>query len=120
MLRSWSAMKKEGTRDMRQRTLTKAIVERQHGKGPAHRWPIIKIDGTEDWGRSYQTVGQFMSTDLFTVQPDDLIGLAASVMDWQHVRHVPVENDEGKLVGLLSHRALLRLLAQGRAGNQGE
>ena len=37
-------------------------------------------------------------------------------MDWRHVRHVPVENDSGKLVGLVSHRALLRLLAQGRVG----
>ena len=76
-------MKDQGTRDMRQRTLTKALLERQQSNEPVHRWPIIKIDGTEEWGRSYQTVGQFMSTDLFTVQPDDLIDMAASVMDWQ-------------------------------------
>ena len=45
-----------------------------------------------------------MSTDLFTVKPDDLIDLAASVMDWRHIRHVPVEDDEGHLVGLVTHR----------------
>lgn len=120
ILRSLSALKNQGTRDMRQRTLAKTILERQQTGEPVHRWPLIEAHETQDWGRSYQTVGQFMSTDLFTVQPDDLIDMAASVMDWQHVRHVPVENDEGKLVGLLSHRALLRHLAQGRAGNQGE
>jgi len=54
-----------------------------------------------------------MSTDLFTAHPDDLIDLAASVMEWRHIRHVPVEDDEGRLVGLISHRDLLRLLAQG-------
>jgi CBS domain-containing protein len=54
-----------------------------------------------------------MSTDLFTVRPDDLIDLAASVMTWRHIRHVPVEDDDGKLVGLVSHRSLLRLLAHG-------
>jgi CBS domain-containing protein len=37
-------------------------------------------------------------------------------MDWRHVRHVPVEDDEGNLVGLVSHRALLRLVATGRMG----
>jgi CBS domain-containing protein len=37
-------------------------------------------------------------------------------MDWRHVRHVPVEDDDGRLVGLVSHRALLRLVAQGRTG----
>jgi CBS domain-containing protein len=54
-----------------------------------------------------------MSTDLFTVRPDDLVDLAASVMEWRHIRHVPVEDDEGRLVGLISHRDLLRLLAAG-------
>src|ERR1043166_3429569 len=55
-----------------------------------------------------------MSTDLFTVQPNDLIDLAASVMDWRHIRHVPVEDGDGRLVGLVTHRALLRMLASGK------
>src|ERR1041385_3142170 len=54
-----------------------------------------------------------MSTDLFTVKPDDLIDLAAIVMDWRHIRHVPVEDHEGRLVGLITHRGLLRLLSNG-------
>src|SRR6185295_15023131 len=58
----------------------------------------------------YRTVGQFMSTDLFTASPDDLIDFAASVMDWRHIRHVPVEDREGRLVGLITHRGLLRMM----------
>lgn len=54
-----------------------------------------------------------MATDLFTVRPDDLVDLAASVMTWRHIRHVPVEDNEGRLVGLVSHRALLKLLTKG-------
>jgi CBS domain-containing protein len=61
-----------------------------------------------------------MSTDLFTVRPDDLVDLAASVMDWRHIRHVPVEDDSGRLVGVVSHRDLLRLLARGRAACDAE
>src|SRR4030095_16364680 len=34
-------------------------------------------------------------------------------MTWRHIRHVPVEDSEGRLVGLVSHRALLKLLAKG-------
>jgi CBS domain-containing protein len=59
-----------------------------------------------------------MTTDLFTVRPDDIVDFAATLMDWRHVRHVPVENDTGELVGLVSHRALLRLVAQGRVGTE--
>ena len=78
-----------------------------------HTWPIIEATENADWSQSYQTVGQFMATDLFTVRPDDLVDLAASVMDWRHIRHVPVEDEEGRLVGLITHRALLRLLIRG-------
>ena len=78
-----------------------------------HSWSIIREAEDANWSESYQTVGQFMSTDLFTVRPDDLVDLAASVMDWRHVRHVPVEDDDGRLVGLVTHRSLLHLLSRG-------
>ena len=39
-------------------------------------------------------------------------------MDWRHIRHVPVEDNEGKLVGLVSHRSLLRLVGQGMKGKE--
>ena len=68
---------------------------------------------TAEWQDGYRTIGQFMSTDLFTVKPDDLIDLAASVMDWRHIRHVPVEDQQGRLVGLVTHRGLLRILNSG-------
>jgi CBS domain-containing protein len=54
-----------------------------------------------------------MKTDLFTVNSDEIIDLVACVMDWQSIRHVPVEDHEHRLVGLVTHRALLRLLAEG-------
>src|ERR1044072_9890278 len=57
-----------------------------------------------------------MSTDPFTVAPDDLIDLAHSSMEWRHIRHVPVENGDGRLVGLVSHRALLHLVSRGLRG----
>jgi CBS domain-containing protein len=89
------------------------MLQRQREDKPVHTWPIIEGTEDTDWSQSYQTVGQFMATDLFTVRPDDLVDLAASVMDWRHIRHVPVEDEEGRLVGLITHRALLRLLSRG-------
>ncbi|HYJ46186.1 MAG TPA: glutamate-cysteine ligase family protein [Pyrinomonadaceae bacterium] len=121
MLRSLSMMTGEGTRDIRERTLTANILSRQRTNEPVHRWPVMEMsNGLKDWRRSYQTVGQFMSTDLFTVRPDDLVDMAASLMDWKHVRHVPVEDDKGRLVGLVSHRNLLHLLARGARKGDGE
>jgi CBS domain-containing protein len=90
------------------------LQEQKEGK-PVHEWEIISTGEDIDWSSSYQTVGQFMSTDLFTVRADDLVDLAASVMEWRHVRHVPVEDDDGRLVGLVTHRALLHLLSRGQS-----
>jgi len=101
-----------GPKNVRHRILTSTMLARQKQGDPIHLWPLIEPNDTEDWSRGYQTVGQFMSTDLFTVRPDDLVDLAASVMDWRHIRHVPVENDEGRLVGVITHRSLLRLLSR--------
>ena len=101
-----------GSKDMRYRTLTSAMLQRQKEGKPVHTWPVNEATDSADWSQSYQTVGQFMATDLFTLRPDDLVDLAASVMDWRHIRHVPVEDEEGRLVGLVTHRALLRLLSR--------
>jgi len=116
-MQSLAALGTEGTREGRLRALAAEMHTRQQGGEPVHAWPVIaKGERPADWTANYRTVGQFMSTDLFTVRPDDLVDLAASVMDWRHIRHVPVEDERGHLVGLVSHRDLLRLLARGRAG----
>lgn len=119
-LSSLAEMNEQGTRDIRLRTLTGFMLARQRFDEPIHKWPIVKMNEMDEWRRSYQTVGQFMSTDLFTVRTGDLVDLAANVMDWKHVRHVPVEDDEGRLVGLVSHRALLRLLVRRIPGGSAE
>jgi CBS domain-containing protein len=114
MLKSLASAKGPGPRDARYRALTSTMLQQQKEGKPVHAWPIIQATEDADWKQSYQTVGQLMATDLFTVRPDDLVDLAASVMDWRHIRHVPVEDEQGRLVGLVTHRALLRLLSRGR------
>jgi CBS domain-containing protein/gamma-glutamyl:cysteine ligase YbdK (ATP-grasp superfamily) len=112
MLRSYATLGK-APKDERQRKLASTMLACQKREEPIHRWPVVKVSSSDDWEQGYRTIGQFMSTDLFTVQPDDLIDFAASVMDWRHIRHVPVEDGEGRLVGLVSHRGLVHLLSQG-------
>ena len=110
MQKSLSAIGSSAAKDATQRRLTSEILANQKQGQPVHRWPLIENSDSDEWEHGYRTVGQFMSTDLFTVSPDDLIDLAASVMDWRHIRHVPVEDKEGRLVGLITHRGLLRMM----------
>lgn len=116
MLGSLMTMAEKGTPDLRVRQLTATMRDMQRTGQPVHTWPLAQLDEErrdDNWRSSYRTVGQIMTTDLFTVQPGDIVDLAASVMEWSHIRHVPVEDEQGKLVGLVSHRSILRMIARG-------
>jgi CBS domain-containing protein len=118
IVKSIAAMDNSISKHTRQRKLTSAMLANQRNSEPVHQWPIVKKAEPDEWQDSYRTIGQFMSTDLFTVKPGDLIDLAASVMDWRHIRHVPVEDEEGRLVGLVTHRGLLRILNVGNRASR--
>ena len=117
-LDSLAAMGEKGTKDQRMTALVRATMARQEAGAPVHTWELADTGEFEGWKESYVQVGQFMTTDLFTVHPEDVVDLAASLMDWRHIRHVPVEDNDGRLIGLVSHRSLLRLVGQGMRGAQ--
>ena len=112
---SLAAMGHEGTPDQRFRQLTRSMRDHQLTGRPVHTWPGVDLppEGSDDWRSSFLTVGQVMQTDVFTVRPHDIITLAASVMDWRQIRYLPVETEDGELVGLVSRRALVRVIARG-------
>jgi len=113
VMSSLTAIGSTTAKDASQRRLAAEIMTNQKHGQPVHCWSIIEKADPDEWEHGYRTVGQFMSTDLFTVSPDDLVDLAASMMDWRHVRHVPVEDADGRLVGLITHRGLLRMISNG-------
>jgi CBS domain-containing protein/gamma-glutamyl:cysteine ligase YbdK (ATP-grasp superfamily) len=114
VLDSLAQMGERGKIAERFRALTQAMARHQAEHAPVHTWELASLrDGTAERD-SFRTVGQVMTTDLFTVQAEDIVDLAASMMEWEHLRHVPVEDKEGRLVGLVSHRALMRMLSRGQ------
>ena len=120
MLDSLASMDRLAKTNVRMRALTASMLENQVSGEPVHKWALAEICETSDWVDNYRTVEQFMSRDLFTVRPNDVLDLAASLMEWKHVRHVPVENDNGELVGLISHRDLLSFIADENFRGAGE
>ena len=112
MLDSLAKMDPAAKMNVRLRTLTAAMKKYQEENVPLYKWQTAEITERTDWIDNYRTVEQFMTRDLFTVRPSDVIDLAANMMNWRHVRHVPVEDDSGNLVGIVSHRDLLKLFAE--------
>ena len=54
-----------------------------------------------------------MTTDVVTVSPDTRLKDAAAIMFEKWFRHLPVVTGDGKVVGIISLRDLLTLVAQG-------
>jgi CBS domain-containing membrane protein len=52
------------------------------------------------------SLDMIMTTDVFTVHPSDSIGTARELMQEHRIRHLPVVNEHGHLVGLLSQTDL--------------
>jgi CBS domain-containing membrane protein len=53
-------------------------------------------------------VKDLMTEPVFALGPDDSLAATRKLMDEHHVRHVPVVDGEGHLIGIVSHRDLLR------------
>ena len=117
MLDSYEAMDKSAKPNVRLRTITASMKAHQESGEPMHEWKLAEIPKDSEWIDNYKTVEQFMAVDLYTVRPEDIVDLAASLMHWRHVRHVPVEDDSGRLIGIVSHRDLIELLVQGKSGS---
>ena len=111
-LDSLAGMKQEGTRSDRLNAVVGASIDRQMKGEPVHTWPLAKLHEGYIQRRMERTrVEQYMNTDLFTVNEEELVEFLACLMDWQRIRHVLVEDNEHRLVGLVTHRSLLRYLA---------
>lgn len=112
ILDSLSTMNTNAKQGEKLSALVAATMTRQATGAPVHTWDLARLEEAGGWESNYQRVEQYMSTDLFTVHEDEVIDLVANVMDWKHVRHIPVEDEDHRLVGIVSYRNLLRLLAR--------
>ena len=53
------------------------------------------------------TVEEFMSSELCTMSETDSVNDARKVMTERHIRHIPVTDDENRLIGLVTQRDIL-------------
>lgn len=110
-LRAFTKLSKEVTTDEALATITAAIAKNQWAEKPVHTWDLPKPNTLESYQPSKLTVEDFMQTDLFTAQKEDIIEFVAQLMDWRNIRYMPVEDAKGQLVGLVTSRLLLRGLS---------
>ena len=116
-LRAYTKLLKECGRDEALSVMTASMIKNQTKEMPVHTWELPELGDLDDYRPAKLRVEEFMETDLFTVQKDDLIDLVAEMMDWRRIRYMPVEDSKGRLSGLITSRLLLRHFARGSRSN---
>lgn len=91
--------------------LVAGVHRRQVDGAPCHTWGGRRTRSPLPRRGEYTRVRDVMSTDLITIGPDEPVELAASIMRWRRIRHIPVEDHGHRLLGLVSERSLLRQVA---------
>jgi len=120
MLDSLAELKDQGSPGERLNAIVAGIKSRQQAGDPVSTWSLAQRMEAGGLKHNFLRVEQYMTTDLFTVHEDEALDLVANLMEWEKIRHVPVEDQHNRLVGLVSYRSLLRLLARGMTGEDGK
>ncbi len=119
MLDNYAALMKENpSKEQTLAAITTAMIKNQKKGEPVHKWGRARMEDLEHWKPSSLIVEEFMTTDLFTVQQDDLLEFTANLIDWRRIRYVPVEDDKKHLVGLVTMRMVFN--AYSKAVNHDE
>ncbi len=120
LLRGYTKLLKEVPRDEALTVVTATIAQYQKKEIPVHDWPQPEVKDLVRYEPMTLTVGECMTTDIVTVRQEDIIELVGEMMDWRRIRYLPVEDQKGKLVGLVTSRLIIRQLLkeeQSRKGN---
>lgn len=108
MLRAYTKLHDNTNTDEALSVLTASMIQNQMTNKPVHEWSLPDKEDLKIYRPSHLKVSEFMLTDLFTVQKDDIVELVADLMDWNTIRYTPVEDNKGNLVGLVTARLILR------------
>ncbi len=112
VLDSFSNIKKGISDDNALVSITAKMIENQKLDQPIHTWPLLEKKDILKLSENYTTVEQIMTDEIYTLREGDLVDFVINLMNWQHLRHVLVEDQEAKLVGMVSYRNVIKFIAQ--------
>lgn len=93
--------------------LLKAFVPQPAARMMTHKEPLtFLLDGGEVSGATDRSIGEVMTNPVVTIEPSATLGRAASLIERFGVRRLPVIDEEGFVVGVVTRSDLVRAMAQ--------
>lgn len=91
-----------------QKELVRESLKYQKENIPLHQWENVPFR-KYDLSKSDPTVEQLMSTNILSVNENASVEIVKSILDWNKIHHLPVENLDGDLIGLITDGTIARL-----------
>lgn len=108
LLRSYTDLKSKIPEDEAMASITEMIIQNQISGKCVHDWDMPTGDDIKGYKPDHLQVSEIMTTDVFTVHESDIIDLAIEMMEWRGLRYIPVEDEKGKLTGLINSQLILK------------
>ncbi len=111
-VKSFRKLREFLSRDKATVALTAIMHKRRISGLPVCDWETAAASEIKNITFRYENVGNVMTTDLITATEHDLAELILKIMEWRNIRHLPVEDKNGKLKGIIFKANLTSLIEE--------
>ena len=112
MVGSYRRLKETLGREEASVALTAILDKRRRSGTSVDEWELVSLSEIESVEIQYDVVSNVMSTDLITVSSEYIADLILKIMEWRDIRHMPVEDKNGQLKGIITKSRLDRYLKE--------
>ena len=112
MVGSYRRLKETLGREEASVALTAILDKRRRSGTTVDEWKLVSLNEIETVEIQYDVVSNVMSTDLITVSSEYIADLVLKIMEWRDIRHMPVEDKNGQLKGIITKSRLDRYLRE--------
>lgn len=106
MKHAFHSLKHGHLKDVSLRRMTALMHQNQTSGIPVGEWQDAHPSHLDGHELKLEKIYQIMSTDLLTVHEHDLVDLVIKIMSWRKLHHIPVENEHGECVGIITNNDL--------------
>jgi CBS domain-containing protein len=102
-------LRKNMTKDIANVTLTSCMYKNQRSNRPIHQWKLANKSDCIGIDLKTSKLENYMTTEVFVVNENDLIDLVVKIMRWKNIHHIPVVNNDNRITGIISKSNLKAL-----------
>ena len=102
MRMAYRELKEGHLKDVSLRRMTALMHRNQSSGKPVGEWDLANKDQLTGKELKLEYVYQIMSSDPQTVHEHDLVELVEKILKWRDFHHVPVENESGECIGVIT------------------